>query len=207
MGDILFIAHRIPFPPNRGDKIRSWNVLKHLGTLSRVHLACFADDAADAAHLADLRAAMGGSLGEAHVEVRRKSKFQAAAEALRDGKPISLTAFDSPNLRRFVGRMLENGGIDTIYTFSGQMAQFVPTGARQRRVMDLVDVDSAKFGAYGGKGPMRWITAARPHVSQISSARPRRAQTLFCWSARMKPTCSVRGPARPTSTPSPTASI
>ena len=157
MGDILFIAHRIPFPPNRGDKIRSWNVLKHLGTLSRVHLACFADDAADAAHLADLRAAMGGSLGEAHVEVRRKSKFQAAAEALRDGKPISLTAFDSPNLRRFVARMLENGGIDTIYTFSGQMAQFVPTGARQRRVMDLVDVDSAKFGAYGGKGPMRWI--------------------------------------------------
>jgi sugar transferase (PEP-CTERM/EpsH1 system associated) len=132
-------------------------VLKHLGTLSRVHLACFADDAADAAHLADLRTAMDGSLGEAHVEIRRKSKFQAAAEALRDGKPISLTAFDSQPLRRFVARMLDAGGIDTVYIFSGQMAQFVPDSARQRRIMDFVDVDSAKFAAYGGKGPMRWM--------------------------------------------------
>ncbi len=157
MGDILFIAHRIPFPPDRGDKIRSWNVLKHLGTLSSVHLACLAYDAADAAHLPDLRAAMGGSLGEAHVEIRRKSKFQAAAEALRDGKPVSLAAFDSPGLRRFVAGMLDGGGIDTVYVFSGQMAQFVPPNARQRFIMDFVDVDSAKFAAFSGKGPMRWI--------------------------------------------------
>jgi sugar transferase (PEP-CTERM/EpsH1 system associated) len=157
MGDILFIAHRIPFPPDRGDKIRSWNVLKHLGTLSRVHLACFADDAADAAHLPALRAAMGGNLGETHVEVRRKSKFQAAAEALRDGKPVSLTAFDSAGLRRFVTNVLDGDGIDTVYVFSGQMAQFVPLGARQRLIMDFVDVDSAKFAAFSGKGPMRWI--------------------------------------------------
>jgi sugar transferase (PEP-CTERM/EpsH1 system associated) len=141
MGDILFVAHRIPFPPDRGDKIRSWNVLKHLGTLSRVHLACFADDAADAAHLPTLRAAMGGNLGETHVEVRRKSKFQAAAEALRDGKPVSLTAFDSAGLRRFVTNMLDGDGIDTVYVFSGQMAQFVRRappaldhGLRRRRL-------------------------------------------------------------------------
>ena len=51
MSDILFLAHRIPFPPDRGDKIRSWHLLKALGQLARVHLACFADDAADAAHL------------------------------------------------------------------------------------------------------------------------------------------------------------
>jgi sugar transferase (PEP-CTERM/EpsH1 system associated) len=157
MGDILFLAHRIPYPPDRGDKIRSWNILKHLGTLARVHLACFADDAADAAHLPGLRSAMGGNLGEAHVEVRRKSKFAAAAEALRDGKPVSLTAFDSAALRRFVDRMLDRDDIDTLFVFSGQMAQFVPAGARQRFIMDFVDMDSAKFAAFGGKGPMRWI--------------------------------------------------
>ncbi|HMC91508.1 MAG TPA: glycosyl transferase family 1, partial [Allosphingosinicella sp.] len=48
--ETLFLAHRIPFPPDRGDKIRSWHLLKHLATLGRVHLACFADDEADAAH-------------------------------------------------------------------------------------------------------------------------------------------------------------
>jgi sugar transferase (PEP-CTERM/EpsH1 system associated) len=157
MGDILFLAHRIPYPPDRGDKIRSWHLLKHLGTMARVHLACFADDAADAAHLTDLRAAMAGNLGEAHVEVRRKSKFTAAAEALRDGRPISLSAFDSASMRGFVQRMLDRDNVDTIFAFSGQMAQFVPEGAHQRFVMDFVDVDSAKFTAYGGKGPMRWI--------------------------------------------------
>ncbi len=157
MGDILFLAHRIPYPPDRGDKIRSWNILKHLGSLGRVHLACFADDAADAAHLPALRAAMGGSLGEAHVEVRTKPKLTAAAEALREGKPISLTAFDSPVMRGFLGRMLERDNVDTVFAFSSQMAQFVPAKCRQRFIMDFVDMDSAKFAAYAGKGPMRWV--------------------------------------------------
>jgi sugar transferase (PEP-CTERM/EpsH1 system associated) len=157
MGDILFLAHRIPYPPDRGDKIRSWNILKHLGTLARVHLACFADDAADAAHLPALRAAMSGSLGEANVEVRSKPKLTAAAEAVRAGKPISLTAFDSAAMRGFVARMLERDGVDTVFAFSRQMAQFVPAPCRQRFVMDFVDMDSAKFAAYAGKGPMRWI--------------------------------------------------
>jgi sugar transferase (PEP-CTERM/EpsH1 system associated) len=157
MKDILFLAHRIPYPPDRGDKIRSWNVLKHLGTLARVHLVCFADSEADAAHLEALRIAMRGSLGEAHVEVRRTGKFAAAAEALRSGKPISLTMFDSPRLRAFVEAMLGGDEIGTVYAFSGQMAQFVPEPRRQRFIMDFVDMDSAKFGDYAGSGPMRWV--------------------------------------------------
>jgi sugar transferase (PEP-CTERM/EpsH1 system associated) len=157
MEDILFLAHRIPFPPNRGDKIRSWNILKHLGSLARVHLACFADDAADAAHLPALRDAMAGKLGEAHVEIRSKGRFAAAAEALRTGKPISLTAFGSSAMQAFVDRMLRRDTLDTVFAFSSQMAQFVPDECRQRFVMDFVDMDSAKFAAYGGKGPMRWV--------------------------------------------------
>ena len=82
MAEILFLAHRIPYPPDRGDKIRSWHILKHLATLGRVHLACFADDAADAAHLPALREALGGRLGEAHVEVRTTGKAVAGARAL-----------------------------------------------------------------------------------------------------------------------------
>ena len=180
---ILFLAHRIPFPPDRGDKIRSWNVLKHLGTLGNVHLACFADDESDARHLPALREAMGGSLGEAHVEVRRKSKFAAAAEALRTGKPLSLTSFDSQAMHAFVRDVLGRGGVEAVYAFSGQMAQFVPEDARQLFVMDFVDVDSAKFADYAGKGAMRWVhkreaekllaferaTAARADVSLFVS--------------------------------------
>jgi sugar transferase (PEP-CTERM/EpsH1 system associated) len=183
MRDILFLAHRIPYPPDRGDKIRSWNLLKHLGTLGRVHLACFADNEADAAHLEALRGAMDGSLGQVHVEVRRTGKIAAAAEALRSGKPISLTLFDSPRLRAFVKAILEGDRVGTVYAFSGQMGQFVPEGCRQRFIMDFCDVDSAKFADYAGSGPMRWIhrreaaklmeferaTAARADVSLFVS--------------------------------------
>lgn len=159
MKDILFLAHRIPFPPDRGDKIRSWHLLRHLASLGRVHLACFADDEADAAHLPALRAALGHRLGEAHVEVRTRSKAAAGARALIEGRPVSLTLFDSARLRAFVERKLADEAVGTVVAFSGQMGQFVPATVRQRFVMDFGDVDSAKFAQYGdeGAGPMRWV--------------------------------------------------
>ncbi|HEX8640662.1 MAG TPA: TIGR03087 family PEP-CTERM/XrtA system glycosyltransferase [Allosphingosinicella sp.] len=157
--DILFLAHRTPYPPDRGDKIRSWHLLKHLSGLARVHLACFADDEADAAHLANLRQALGGRLGEAHVDVRHIGKAAAGARALLVGKPVSLTLFHSARLRDFVDRVLASGRVGTVFAFSGQMAQFVAPAVRQRFVMDLCDVDSAKFAQYAqeGAGPMRWV--------------------------------------------------
>jgi sugar transferase (PEP-CTERM/EpsH1 system associated) len=156
---VLFLAHRIPYPPDRGDKIRSWNLLKHLATLGRVHLACFADDEADAAHLPALREALGGRLGETHVEVRTRGKAAAGMRALIEGRPVSLALFDSARLRDFVAARLADPAIGTIFAFSGQMGQFVPGDARQRFVMDFGDVDSAKFAQYAdeGAGPMRWV--------------------------------------------------
>jgi polysaccharide biosynthesis protein PslH len=150
--DILFLAHRIPFPPDRGDKIRSWHELQHLSRLARVHLACFADDEADAAHLPALREALNGGLGEAMVEVRKRGKAAAGARALIEGRPVSLTLFDSERLRGFVRRLLATRDIGTIFAFSGQMAQFVPPRAPQHFVMDFGDMDSEKFTAYAGEG-------------------------------------------------------
>ena len=48
MNDLLFLSHRIPYPPDKGDKIRAWHFLRHLATRYRVHLACFVDDPEDA---------------------------------------------------------------------------------------------------------------------------------------------------------------
>src|SRR5205085_9354868 len=142
--ELLFLAHRIPYPPDRGDKIRSWHILKHLATLGRVHLACFADDAADAAHLPALREALGGRLGEAHVEVRTTGKAVAGARALMAGRPVSLTLFDSRAMHGFVRGVLGRHAGASVFAFSGQMAQFVPKGV-PRFVMDFVDMDSAMF--------------------------------------------------------------
>src|SRR3546814_4815739 len=81
---------------------------------------------------------MGGSLGEAHVEVRRTGRLKAAARAVAGGGSISLAMFDSFSVRTFVNGLLGGGRIGTIFAFSGQMAQFVPEGARQRFIMDFV---------------------------------------------------------------------
>ena len=185
MDEILFLAHRVPFPPDRGDKIRSWNLLRHLAGLGRVHLGCLADDDAEAALAEGLRAALGGRIGDIHVSIRPRSRLGAGLKALATGAPVSLTSFASPDLQRFVYGLLAHDRIGTVFAFSGQMAQFVPGQWPGRFIMDFVDMDSAKFAAYAdeGRGPLAWIhrrearellkhevaTAARADVSLFVS--------------------------------------
>ena len=158
MAEILFLAHRIPYPPDRGDKIRSFNILKEMGRHARVHLACFADDREDRRHLPALRQAMGAKLGQAFVEVRPRNWLPAAGALLR-GKPVSTAMFASSAMKRNVDQLLAERAIDTIFAFSGQMARFVPGKPGRRFVMDFVDMDSAKFAEYGerGRGPPGWL--------------------------------------------------
>ncbi len=153
MSDILFLAHRTPFPPNRGDKIRSFNVLKHLAARARVHLIGFADDPADRIAPAELR----GLTASCTIVPRTKSRVRAALEALASGRPVSLTAFDSPAMRMAVANAPE---VDAVYCFSGQMAQHLPSNDAPV-AMDFVDVDSAKFAqmARTAAAPLRPLLA------------------------------------------------
>lgn len=149
MGDILFIAHRVPYPPDRGDKIRAFNVLKYLAARRRVHLVAFADDRRDLTH----SAALGRLVGECRIVWRAKANAVAALQALLTRQPVSLTAFANPALRAAVDDILARHAIDAIYVFSSQMAQYLPAraanGGRTRTLMDFCDVDSAKFEQYG----------------------------------------------------------
>jgi hypothetical protein len=47
MQELLYLAHRIPYPPNKGDKVRSYHEIKHLARRYRIHLGAFVDDAQD----------------------------------------------------------------------------------------------------------------------------------------------------------------
>lgn len=157
MGDVLFLAHRVPYPPNRGDKIRSYHLLRHLAEHARVHLIAFADDPADRGHEAVL-----SRFTTSHTIVdRAKGTPRAAFEALAAGKPVSLTAFASNDLAKAVEQTLASHEIETIFVFSGQMAQYIPADFSGRVVTDFVDMDSAKFAAYAedARGPKRWMLA------------------------------------------------
>lgn len=168
-GEILFLAHRVPFPPDRGDKIRSHHVLKHLASFAPVHVATFGEDARDMA--------AGGELAEiaaTHCLVRRAKPLPLAGiEALATGLPVSLTAFRHPAIAAFVARTIAERPIGAIYVFSGQMGQFVPAGFAGRVICDLVDVDSAKFEAYAFEGslPRRWLYARESRLLAREEAR------------------------------------
>ncbi|KQN91315.1 glycosyl transferase family 1 [Sphingomonas sp. Leaf67] len=153
MSDILFLAHRVPYPPDRGDKVRSHHVMRHLSTLGRVHLATFADDPRDLGHDAALKQWCASAV----VVPRTKGNARAAVEALAGGRAVSLAAFDHRAMRAAVARLLAARRYEAIYVYSGQMAQYLPDNARF--VMDFVDLDSAKFTAYAedARGPMRWM--------------------------------------------------
>ncbi|MEO5707232.1 MAG: TIGR03087 family PEP-CTERM/XrtA system glycosyltransferase [Alteraurantiacibacter sp.] len=156
--EILFLAHRMPFPPDRGDRIRSAHVLKALAQLAPVHVGAFVDDAADLLHLPEL-----ARVATSHrVEIRRKPLWRAGAEALLAGEPVSLAAWRSASLSRWVDGLLASGRIATVFLYSGQMGQFVPADWSGRLVVDLCDVDSAKFEAYAAEaGPGRGLVHAR----------------------------------------------
>ncbi|MEH3101889.1 TIGR03087 family PEP-CTERM/XrtA system glycosyltransferase [Sphingomonas adhaesiva] len=164
MRDILFLAHRAPFPPDRGDRIRSFHVLSHLARRARVHLVAFADDPRDA----QVAPAFAGMLASCTIVPRGKSPARAAIEALARGRAVSLAAFDDARVHAAVRDVMARHPVAVAYAFSGQMAQYLPAGVR--RVMDFVDADSAKFAAYAAeaRGPMRWMMA-------------REARLLACW--------------------------
>ena len=184
MNEILFLAHRMPFPPNRGDKIRSHHVLKRLARMAPVHVACFADDAADLAEEVEL-----ATLAHSYKLVRRsKPLVWAGVQALASHVPVSLTAFYDAALAAYVRETLVTGRIGTIFVFSGQMGQYVPDDWTGRLVVDFCDVDSAKFEAYATqKGGVLsgWIDAREARLLHAEEVRlAARADVSLLISAR-----------------------
>lgn len=151
--DILFLAHRVPFPPNRGDKIRAHHLLRKLAEIAPVHVGCLAESAEDRTGVADLEAIATTSC----VANRSKPLVLAGAQAVATGQPVSLTAFHSPRLSDWVQHTLDTQPVGAIVVFSGQMGQYVPAGFTGRVVIDLCDVDSAKFDNYADAGERVWL--------------------------------------------------
>ncbi len=151
MAEILFLAHRIPYPPDKGDKIRSWNILRHLAERHVVHLGCFIDDPDDFAHVDRLRALCGDCR---FISLAPRMARLMALRGLVTGEALSLTYYRHPALARWVDEIVARPGLGGIFLFSSPMAQYVPdTGTEMPIVMDFVDVDSDKWAQYARTKP------------------------------------------------------
>ncbi|MBC7574520.1 MAG: TIGR03087 family PEP-CTERM/XrtA system glycosyltransferase [Herminiimonas sp.] len=156
MENLLLLVHRMPYPPNKGDKIRSYHLLKHLAQRYRVHLATFVDDADDWQHVPRIEALCASS----HftrlnpVIARVRSLF-----ALLKNRSLSLDYYHDHGVQAWVDQTLAQHRIDRVLVFSSAMAQYVEHYPHAGRVVDFVDVDSDKWRQYADKKtwPMSWL--------------------------------------------------
>jgi sugar transferase (PEP-CTERM/EpsH1 system associated) len=161
MSEILFLAHRIPYPPNKGDKIRSWHLLKGLASQFTVHLGTFIDDPEDWQYVDDLRRVCG------EICVRPLDPRLARLRGLRaltKGRALTLDYYRDALLEQWIRSLAQRRALSGAFVFSSSMAQYAEhlqakDGAF--RVLDLCDVDSDKWRQYASSraGVMRWVYA------------------------------------------------
>lgn len=160
---LLFIAHRIPYPPNKGDKIRSFNMLRFLAASHEVALACLVDDRNDLAGVDRLASTVETVLFSAFDPAVKKA---LSLSGLLNGRPLTVPYFYSPRLQRRIDAFLDKKPVDAVVCFSSPTAEYVwKSRHRERleadavRIMDLVDVDSEKWRQYAERSrwPLSWL--------------------------------------------------
>jgi sugar transferase (PEP-CTERM/EpsH1 system associated) len=156
--ELLFLSHRIPYPPNKGDKIRSFNLLKHLSKYYRIHLGAFVDDPVDWAYKSKLEAFCDNIYLHNIKPLQRRL---ISLKGLLYGMPLTLPYYFHPKMQQWVNTILTKHPIEAIVIFSSPMAQYVTnqSGSAHRRIVDFVDVDSDKWAQYAGtkSWPFSWI--------------------------------------------------
>jgi sugar transferase (PEP-CTERM/EpsH1 system associated) len=148
--NLLFLVHRIPYPPNKGDKIRSWNELRYLAERHTVHVGCLMDQPEDARWIEPLGRHVA-SLEVAAIDPRWARL--RSLKALWQGGPLSVPYFRSPQLQHWVDGVLQRQNIDAILLFSSPMFSYVSSSTLPM-VMDFCDVDSDKWVQYANKAPL-----------------------------------------------------
>jgi polysaccharide biosynthesis protein PslH len=153
---ILFLAHRLPYPPNKGDKIRSFRELEALSRNHEVDLFCFYDQPEDAAYFNDVRRYCRELYAEKISWTRSRAR---ASLALALGRPFTPAFFHSPSMAQRVRRALQSRHYDLVFVFSSSMAQYAESARNLPRVLDMVDVDSDKWKQYAEHAgpPASWL--------------------------------------------------
>ena len=155
--NVLFLAHRIPYPPDKGDKIRSWRLLRHLSKTLNVHLGCFVDDPDDFQHVDTVRreteSAVFIPLNPTHARLR-------SARALLTDQPLSFSYYDDRRMHAFV-KTARSGELAAEIAFSSSMAPYIADAHGAPRIVDLCDADSEKWRDYAKQdaGLMRGVYA------------------------------------------------
>ena len=177
---ILYVAHRIPYPPDKGDKIRGWHFLRCLAKRGHeIDLACLVDDEADLEPSRKLALQTVCRRVSLAWRPRHVAKLAALTAVVR-GVAASLPFFHDTKLARTLSEWLETERYDAAIAHSAPMTQYIPERAGMTRVADLCDVDSEKWRQYAerGSGVWKWI-----HAREARLLRRHEIQLARRWDA------------------------
>lgn len=148
MDELLMLTHRIPYPPDKGDKIRSWHFFKHLASRFSVYLGTFVDEDRDWSFVEKLRGMCRDSF---FAKLDRGTARLRSLRGLLNGGPLTNPFYSDRALDRWVQEILSRTSRARILIYSSAMAQYITPDIRETRrcVADLVDVDSEKWLEYG----------------------------------------------------------
>ncbi len=156
MKQLLFLAHRIPYPPNKGDKIRSYHLLNELRKEYKIHLATFIDDKDDLQYK-DHVASMCESM--CAVEIDPFACKVRSLKGLLTSQALSIPYYENKQISSYVEDVISKG-VNKVLVFSSAMAQFVISNRFDlKMVVDFVDIDSDKWRQYSEskRWPASWI--------------------------------------------------
>lgn len=178
MQEALFLAHRIPYPPDKGDKNRCFHILRHLARRWRVHLGCLVDDPDDLVHVPRLGEICAQVCA---VPIRPRWRRLLALRGLLDGRPLTFPYFASATLARWVEKVRAEHRPALEFAFSSGVAPYLAAGGVSPgavRVVELDDLDSEKWAAYAaaGRGPLAWLHARE--ARRLAAAEVALTQTV-----------------------------
>ncbi len=155
---VLFLVHRIPYPPNRGDRIRSFHILDYLVRRAEVALAFLSEQTPSAEAIEEIEGRCGWV---GWTRWGRWRRWLRAAWSFLCGRTATEGLFASGSLRRKLRDWLQDHQPDAVLVFCSSMAQYLdlPGLENVRTVVDLVDVDSQKWFDYAdlSRGWRRWV--------------------------------------------------
>ncbi|MFQ5500821.1 MAG: TIGR03087 family PEP-CTERM/XrtA system glycosyltransferase [Phycisphaerae bacterium] len=164
---ILFLTNRLPFPPDKGDKIRTYHQLTQLADSHDVWCACFADTPEDVARADELQRRCRSAIV---VPWNRISAIPRTASGWLSGRPFTEAAFTHPFLAKRLGALGRRIQFDSVVAFSSMMARQALAVPARRHVLDLCDVDSEK-----------WFDYARASRFPLSSLCHQEGRRLRAW--------------------------
>ena len=157
--EVLFVAHRAPFPPDKGDRLRAWRHLTRLANLGPVDIVAQADSEEDA-RIA--REGLAEICREVHVFTRRKfSALMQVGLAFTSGRSLTVGWHTDPRVEHVLEELERRHAYDLCWSFSSGTGPWMQRRSVGHRIMDLCDVDALKWEALAkdGFGPRSWIYA------------------------------------------------